>query len=134
MNKLVYMFSVLSLVLIMQGCKTGGSQNANANGSYESLAVADFAKIIGDSDVQLLDVRTSGEYMQGNIDGSVNIDIKEEYFNDSAACLLDKNRCVAVYCRSGRRSKIAASRLVEMGFKVVELDKGYNAWVEDAKK
>lgn len=134
MNKLVYMFSVLSLVLIMQGCKDGGSQNANANGSYESLAVADFAKIIGDSDVQLLDVRTSGEYMQGNIDGSVNIDIKEEYFNDSAACLLDKSRCVAVYCRSGRRSKIAASRLVEMGFKVVELDKGYNAWVEDAGK
>ncbi|MBR5593944.1 MAG: rhodanese-like domain-containing protein, partial [Bacteroidaceae bacterium] len=41
---------------------------------------------------------------------------------------LDKTKTLAVYCRSGRRSKAAANVLVEQGFRVVELDKGIIGW------
>ena len=45
-----------------------------------------------------------------------------------AIASLDKKRTVAVYCRSGRRSKNAAGQLVKEGFKVVELEGGFLGW------
>lgn len=42
---------------------------------------------------------------------------------------LPKERTIAVNCRSGKRSKNAAKILVKNGFKVIELDEGYNGWV-----
>ena len=41
---------------------------------------------------------------------------------------LNKKKPVAVYCRSGRRSKIAAQKLADKGFEVYELDKGIMQW------
>jgi rhodanese-related sulfurtransferase len=63
----------------------------------------------------------------------VNIDVNSGEFGVTADSLLDKSRTVAVFCRSGRRSKKAAEILSLNGFNVVELDKGYNSWVEAGK-
>lgn len=41
---------------------------------------------------------------------------------------------MALYCRSGKRSKKAAAILSEKGYKVYELDKGFNAWQEAGEK
>jgi rhodanese-related sulfurtransferase len=78
----------------------------------------------------LLDVRTAEEYNAGHIPGSINIDVKSGKFGASADSLLNRENTVAIYCRSGRRSKEAAKTLNLMGFDVIELDKGYNSWVE----
>ena len=101
--------------------------------TFESVDAAEFAREIAKKGVQIVDVRTAAEYAEGHIPNAVNIDVYSEDFADKIA-KLDKERTVAIYCRSGRRSKSAAEQAVKQGFKVVELDKGYNAWVEDAKK
>ena len=100
------------------------------NTTYKNCDTETFAKEIMKSNVQLLDVRTSTEHQEGNISGSINIDINKENFREQVTTLLNKEDIIAVYCRSGRRSKKASQALTEAGYKVIELDKGYNSWIE----
>ena len=114
-------------------CQVKVESKMYGKGEIVSVGVDEFARAIADSTVQLVDVRTAGEYSQGTIPGSVNIDVNSGEFGVTADSLLDKSRTVAVFCRSGRRSKKAAEILSLNGFNVVELDKGYNSWVEAGK-
>ena len=98
-----------------------------AKNGFTSVDAKTFAVEIAKPQVQLVDVRTAEEYQQGHIPAAVNIDVNSPDF-DSHIAELDKKRSVALYCRSGRRSKIAAARVVELGFKVVELDGGVLSW------
>lgn len=98
------------------------------DGEFKSLPVDDFAGIISNPDVQLLDVRTVAEYSEGHIPGSINLNVLDESFEAMADSVLQKERPVALYCRSGKRSKKAAGILSKKGFKVYELDKGFQAW------
>ena len=56
------------------------------------------------------------------------------YRLSSVDSLLNKNQDVAVYCRSGRRSRTAAELLVKKGFKVYNLDKGILNWIEEERE
>ena len=114
-------------------CQVKVESKMYGKGEIVSVGVDEFARAIADSAVQLVDVRTAGEYSQGTIPGSVNIDVNSGEFGVTADSLLDKSRTVAVFCRSGRRSKKAAEIMSLNGFNVVELDKGYNSWVEAGK-
>lgn len=98
-----------------------------AKSGFTSVDAKAFAEEIAKHQVQLVDVRTAEEYQQGHIPAAVNIDVNSPDF-DSRIAELDKQRCVALYCRSGRRSKIAANRVAAQGFKVVELDGGVLSW------
>ena len=78
--------------------------------------------------------RSPEEYAEGHIPGSLNIDVKDkENFPTSVDKLLDKEKKVAVYCRSGRRSRTAAEQLTQKGFKVYNLNKGILHWKEKGK-
>ena len=68
----------------------------------------EFEKMIDGEDVQLVDVRTPGEFKKGSISGAVNYDINSRDFT-SGIKSLDKNRPVFVYCLSGGRSQKAAA-------------------------
>ncbi len=101
---------------------------------YTTIPVEEFADLIADPHVQRLDVRTVAEYSSGHIEESLNVNVlDEENFAEMAQAALDKERTVAVYCRSGKRSKTAAKILSESGFKVYELKGGFNAWKEAGK-
>ena len=63
----------------------------------------------------ILDVRTREEYDQGHIPGAIVIS-HEEVADKAEETLTDKDQLILVYCRSGRRSKIAAEALVELGY------------------
>ena len=54
--------------------------------------------------------------------------------NEQADDLLNKEQPVAVYCRSGRRSRTAADLLVKKGYKVYNLDKGILNWIEEGRE
>ena len=82
----------------------------------------------------LVDVRTLAEHMEGHIPGSLNINVQDENFASCIDDLLDKKKEVAVYCRSGRRSRTAAEILVKKGFKVYNLDKGILNWMEEGRE
>ena len=107
-------------------CSSLGCQAESKH--FVSVDEAEFAKAMEVEGVQIVDARTAGEYASGHIVGAINIDINSEKF-DSEVAKLDRKRPVAVYCRSGRRSKIAAERIAELGFKqITELDGGILSW------
>lgn len=87
-----------------------------------------------DKTIQLIDVRTPGEFAEGHIEGTVNYDF---YAADFAQKIgkLDKNRPVMVYCAAGGRSASAAGQFKKLGFaKVYDLDGGMGAWKKAGKK
>ena len=114
-------------ILIML-CSLFGCSSAQAQG-FKSLAVDEYAKVIEDTAIVCLDVRTAEEYADGHIANTINIDVLKDEFEKKAKATLPKNKVIAVNCRSGKRSKNAARILVKNGFKVIELDAGYNDWL-----
>ena len=118
------------LMLLTASCTMKFSKGTYGEGKILSVTASVFADSIDNPGVQLVDVRTPDEFAAGNIPGSVNIDVLTGHFSETAATVLDKAYTVAVYCRSGNRSKNAAKTLSMMGYNVVELDGGYNDWVK----
>lgn len=101
---------------------------------FRSVDVAEFAQVMADTTVVLLDVRTAEEHAAGHIDGTdLHIDVLKEDFEQLAEANIRKGSTVALYCRSGNRSKRAASLLAAKGYRVVELATGYNGWVEASR-
>lgn len=96
---------------------------------FKSIDVDEFEKFIADSTIVRLDVRTSEEYNDGHIAGTINIDVLKDDFESKALATLPKDKTIALYCRSGRRSKNAANILTKNGYKVVELSTGFNGWI-----
>jgi rhodanese-related sulfurtransferase len=64
----------------------------------------------------LVDVRTPGEFAEGNVKGSVNIPL-DQVQNQLAKFKAKEN--IVVFCRSGNRSGQAKSILEQNGFKNV---------------
>ena len=118
------------LLLLTASCTMKFSKETYGEGKILSVTASVFADSIDNPGVQLVDVRTPDEFAAGNIPGSVNIDVLTGHFGETAATMLDKAYTVAVYCRSGNRSKNAAKTLSMMGYNVVELDGGFNDWVK----
>lgn len=109
---------------------------ACSNGKgYTSVSVDEFAKVIADNQVQLIDTRTEAEFNEGHIPGAINIDVNESDFEAKVGHKIDKNRPIALYCRGGRRSKIAAERIVALGYDdITELNTGFLSWTGEVEK
>ena len=121
-------FMIISAVLCnLLGC-TAQQQN------FESLDVEAFEKVISDTSVVRLDVRSIDEYASGHIAKAINIDVMKDDFKTKATSLLPKDKTIALYCRSGRRSKRAAGILAENGYKVIELNSGISGWINAQKE
>ena len=124
------------LLLILVGILVQfGLQNSGAvmsKGSVELLSPEEFDKIIIEENVFLLNVHTPYE---GEIEGTDLIiedwENIEKYMDKLPK---DTSVPIAVYCRNGRMSGIAAEKLKEMGYKVYDLDGGMNAWKESGRK
>jgi len=79
-------------------------------------------------DIQLIDIRTPGEYAEGYIKGAININFFDSDFNDQMS-KLKKEKEIYIYCRSGNRSGKAAAKLKEQGFtKIYDLQGGILNW------
>ena len=104
------------------GCSDGGSA------TYEQISGAE-AKALMDSEsgYVIIDARTQEEYDQGHIPGAILIP-EYEIADRAEKELLDKNQLLLVYCRSGRRSKIAAEELVKLGYTNVKEFGGIIDW------
>ena len=115
---------IITMLCSLFGC------SAQSEG-FKSLTVKEYAKAIEDTAIVRLDVRTAEEFAEGHIAKTLNIDVLKNDFESKAVAMLPKNHIIAVNCRSGKRSKNAAQILVKNGFKVIELDGGYNDWVKN---
>ena len=123
------MKKVFSCLLAMLGLTTACGQQ-----HYENVGVRDFAALLEEPHVTLLDVRTAEEFSEGHLVGAMNIDQKQADFLKRAKAELPKGTTIAVYCRSGRRSASAADMLASEGYKCVNLSGGILAWEKAGKK
>ena len=134
--KSLLVLAVVTIILI--SCarifgKGAGRGDKQLLAPYSSVNADEFQTLIADANVQLLDVRTQEEFDEGHIAGAILVDVNDSAFVEKAVAVLDVQRPVAVYCRSGRRSARAASLLTENHFKVTNLNGGVMAW-QDAGK
>ena len=123
MKKLVFL---LLAVMMLTAC---GEDNENDQGAVYVNITAEEAKEIMDSEEGyiILDVRTQKEYDQGHIPGAIVIS-HEEIAEKAEEVLTDKDQLILVYCRSGRRSKIAAEAMVELGYTNIKEFGGIIDW------
>lgn len=92
------------------------------------LNPADFQTKAQEAGVILLDVRTAGEFSAGHLEGAINIDVEGMTFEGEIASL-DNTKTYAIYCQSGRRSRIAVETMNKAGFtKLFNLDEGIGSW------
>ena len=122
------MLLTLALPFGCVGCSDGDSAN------YEQISGAE-AKALMDSEsgYVIIDARTQEEYDQGHIPGAIMIpeyEIADRAENE----LPDKDQLILVYCRSGRRSKIAAEELVKLGYTNVKEFGGIIDWEYETVK
>ena len=105
---------LLLAVLLLTAC---GQEKENAQEAVYMNITAEEAKEIMDSQEGyiILDVRAQAEYDEGHIPGAIVIP-HTEIEDRAEEELPDKGQLILVYCRSGRRSKIAAEVLVELGY------------------
>ena len=123
MKKLIFL---LLVVMLLTAC---GQDKDNNQGAVYLNITAEEAKQIMDSEEGyiILDVRTQEEYDQGHIPGAILIPDTE--INAKAEeVLTDKEQLLLVYCRSGRRSKLAAEALVELGYTNIKEFGGIIDW------
>ncbi len=107
---------------------------ADVPATYEQITPEDAKNIMNSSsDYVILDVRTDEEFAEGHIEGAVLIpDYEIEARAESE--LTDKKQLILVYCRSGRRSKLASETLVNMGYTNVKEFGGIIDWPYEIAK
>ena len=122
------MLLALTLPFGCVGCSDGGSA------TYEQISGAE-AKALMDSESGyiIIDARTQEEYDQGHIPGAILIP-EYEIADRAEKELPDKDQLILVYCRSGRRSKIAAEELVKLGYTNVKEFGGIVDWEYETVK
>lgn len=122
----VILILIITCAAVLYGCTSGGE--SKMENSYEQITPAEAKEIMDERDGYfILDVRTQEEYDEAHIDGAILI---PDYEIDAKAesILKDKNQLILVYCRSGRRSKLAAEELVKLGYTNVKEFGGIIDW------
>ncbi|MBP6430961.1 MAG: DUF953 domain-containing protein [Ferruginibacter sp.] len=102
--------------------------SCTAQQSKTVLTADEFEKAITTDSVQILDVRTKGEFNSGYINKALQADWNDSKEFERRVSFIDKTKPVYVYCLAGGRSAAAAAKLRSDGFKVLELKGGINAW------
>ena len=117
---------ILMAVMLLTAC---GQDKENDQGAVYVNITAEVAKQIMDSQEGyiILDVRTREEYDQGHIPGAILIP-NTEIEARAEEVLTDKDQLILVYCRSGRRSTLAAEALVELGYTNIKEFGGIIDW------
>ncbi len=128
------MFCVSAIMLTSCGNNNTDEVQTQMNNTYEQIS-GEQAKALMDSekDYVIIDARTQEEYDAGHIPGAVLIP-EYEIADRAEKELPDKNQLILVYCRSGRRSKIASQALVDLGYTNVKEFGGIIDWEYETVK
>ena len=110
MKKLI---PILLSALMLTGCTRAGN---STNNTYRQISMDEAVTMMAqETGYIILDVRRADEFSAGHIPGAINV-ANESIGTDEIPELPDKNQLIMVYCRSGRRSKEAAEKLVKLGY------------------
>ena len=110
MKKLI---PILLSALMLTGCTGAGN---STNNTYRQISIDEAVTMMREeTGYIILDVRRADEFAAGHIPGAINV-ANESIGTDEIPELPDKNQLIMVYCRSGRRRKEAAEKLVKLGY------------------
>ena len=120
----------LTAVLVILSLGFTGRADQTAGRNAETIAQLAAKKLMDTrEDVRLVDVRTEAEYAEGHIRGAVYIPLGRIADRASVAkALPDRGQWLLLYCRSGRRARIAAGKLAELGYTKVRSFGGITTW------
>ena len=127
MNKFIIIaLAAVIIIFALSGCINNSESKQTT--TYEQIS-AEKAKELMDTEngYIILDVRTQEEFSQSHIEGALLIP-DYEVAQKAEGLLTDKNQLILVYCRSGRRSKLAAEELVKLGYTNVKEFGGIIDW------
>ena len=119
MKKSFWLIPSIIILIAITGCsskqkKVGGQEVPVV---YKNVSMAEGVKIAKENpDAIIVDVRRDEEFKAGHIPGAVLLTLETITADTAAKVLPDKNQLLLIYCRSGRRSKIAANNLLELGY------------------
>ena len=133
MKKVKGLIIMLLISLSLFGLTACGGDNEKTP-TYEQIT-AEQAKTIMDTekDYVIIDARTEEEFAEGHIENAILI--PEYEIKDRAEKELpDKEQLILVYCRSGRRSKIASEELVKLSYTNVKEFGGIIDWPYETVK
>ena len=123
---------ILLAVTFLSAC--GQDTEKKKEAVYMNITAAEAKKIMDTREGYIiLDVRTQEEYDEGHIPGAIVISY-EQIDERAEEVLTDKDQLLLVYCRSGRRSKIAAEALVELGYTNIMEFGGIIDWPYEVEK
>lgn len=109
------------LLLVFIGC-----------GRAQSVSITEFDQK-GMNNYTLLDVRTPEEYAAGHLENAINLNWYDADFATQLKSL-PKENTFYVYCKKGGRSANAFALMDSLGYKVVNLEGGYDAYLTHKKE
>lgn len=124
--KIKKIISILLLTFLFTSCtgeqnSSSSAQNTNINTdstvkTYRQITMNEAASMMkSEKDYIILDVRRPDEFSAGHIPNAINVP-NEIIGTSEISELPDKDQLILVYCRSGRRSKEASQKLVDLGY------------------
>lgn len=120
---------LLTFSLLLTGCGGNGSDS-----SYQQITQEEAKEMMDTEEVIILDVREQDEYDSGHIPDAVLLPVGTINEDTAAEVILEKDSKILVYCRSGNRSKTAASTLAELGYTNICEFGGINTWPYETDK
>lgn len=112
--------TLAAILALFAGCDTNAG-----NGPHRVVSGAE-AKKLAEAGSRVVDVRTPQEFAQGHVPGAINIPFDQ--VGARVAEIGDPAKPVVLYCRSGRRSAIAARTLIDLGFTQIADMQKVNSW------
>ena len=122
----ILLFAALAAVLALLLVSCGGTkgkpvptdEDAPSKAAYHKISTEEAYEMMASQEVVVVDVRTREEYDGGHIENAVLVP-NESIGSEMPEALPDKEATLLIYCRSGRRSKDAAEKLLKLGYQNV---------------
>ena len=119
----ILLFAALAASLApLSGCTLSktkkDTEDMTDKAAYQKISAEEAYEMMASQEVVVVDVRTQEEYDGGHIENAVLVP-NESIVSEMPEAPPDKEATLLVYCRSGRRSKDAAEKLLELGYQSV---------------
>jgi len=117
MKRSLMVAGIVAASVLLLGCGDG-STSTDAGSSASGSDIATDTESAVPSDAVIIDVRSAEEFAAGHLEGALNYNVEDGTLAEQLSSL-DPNGNYIVYCRSGRRSAVAADMMRAAGFESV---------------
>ena len=123
MSQILLFAALAASLALLAGCalsktKKDTSEDTTDKAAYHKISAEEAYEMMASQEVVVVDVRTREEHESGHIENAVLVP-NESIGSEMPEALPDKEATLLIYCRSGRRSKQAAEKLLELGYQNV---------------